>query len=35
MALLGENFFEPADRGSMYQAQLFMLFALAGFDGSG
>lgn len=35
MALLGENFFEPADRGSMYQAQLLMLFALAGFDGSG
>jgi O-antigen ligase len=29
MALLGENFFEPADRGSTFQAQLFMLFAMA------
>jgi O-antigen ligase len=29
MALLGENFFEPADRGSTYQAQLLLLFAVA------
>lgn len=29
MALLGENFFEPADRGSSPQAQLLMLFAVA------
>lgn len=29
MALLGENFFEPADRGSIFQAQLFLLFAVA------
>jgi hypothetical protein len=29
MALLGENFFEPADRGSIFQAQLFLLFAIA------
>jgi O-antigen ligase len=29
MALLGENFFEPADRGSTYQAQLFLLLAVA------
>jgi hypothetical protein len=29
IALLGENFFEPADRGTIYQAQLLMLFAVA------
>lgn len=29
MALLGENFFEPVDRGVVFQAQLFILFALA------
>jgi O-antigen ligase len=29
MAVLGENFFEPADRGSTFQSQLFMLFAVA------
>lgn len=29
MALLGENFFEPADRGVVFQAELFILFALA------
>lgn len=29
MALLGENFFEPADRGATFQAQLFVLFAVA------
>ena len=29
MALLGENFFEPADRGPVFQAQLFLLFAMA------
>jgi O-antigen ligase len=29
MALLGENFFEPADRGTTFQAQLFLLFAVA------
>lgn len=28
-ALLGENFFEPADRGSTVQAHLFLLFAVA------
>jgi len=29
MALLGENFFEPADRGTTFQAQLFLLLAVA------
>jgi hypothetical protein len=29
LALLGENFFEPADRGSVYQSQLCLLFALS------
>jgi hypothetical protein len=29
MALVGENFFEPADRGSTVQAHLFLLFAVA------
>lgn len=29
MALLGEYFFEPTDRGTVFQAQLFSLFALA------
>lgn len=28
-ALVGEYFFEPVDRGVIYQAQLFVLFALA------
>ena len=29
MALLGEYFFEPTDRGGSFQAQLFTLLALA------
>lgn len=29
VALLGESFFEPTDRGVVFQAQLFVLFALA------
>ena len=29
MALLGENFFAPADRGATCQAQLFLLLAVA------
>lgn len=28
-ALLGESFFEPTDRGVVFQAQIFLLFALA------
>lgn len=29
MALFGENFFEPADRGSVFQSQLLLVFAIA------
>jgi hypothetical protein len=29
MALLGESFFEPTDRGVVFQAQIFVLFAVA------
>jgi O-antigen ligase len=29
MALLGESFFEPTDRGVLFQAELFVLFGLA------
>jgi hypothetical protein len=29
MALLGENFFEPADRGVAFQSQLLLVFAIA------